>query len=271
MAIANHFYNGLTRKYVAIFGTLFNQLTIERSDNAGVTKQSMIVPISYAPMQKILSRVEQDPGLNRRSAITLPRMSFEMTSMSYDGERKIGTTQRVMKSKAVGDTNDSKSYVYSGAPYNLEFSLYIMTKYQEDATKILEQILPFFQPDWTVSARLIPDLPPVDVPIVLQSVITEDLYEGEYTERRAILYTLGFTLKGWYYGPERTKKVIKFIDTKFAPDSDISSPLLEKVTLQPGMTAANVATTDINQTVPYTEIDFEDDWGIITIIDEEDT
>jgi len=265
MAIANYFYNQTTRKYVAVFGTLFNQLKIERSDSTG-TVQDMIVPLSYAPFQKILSRVTQDPDLNQKSAITLPRMSFEITSMNYDGERKISTTQKVLKNNP--SENGSKNFAYSPAPYNLEFSLYIMAKYSEDAVKILEQIIPFFQPDWTVSAKLIEGWDPLDIPIVLNSVINEELYEGDYTERRSVLYTLSFTLKGWYFGPERERKVIKFIDTQYAMNTDENAPFVERVTLQPGLTANGTPTTDANNSVDYTQIEFDDDWGIITIIEE---
>lgn len=265
MAIANYFYNQTTRKYVAIFGTLFNQLKIERDDSTG-TVQELIVPLSYAPFQKILSRVTQDPNLDQKSAITLPRMSFEITSLNYDGERKISTTQKVLKNTP--SANGAKNFVYSPAPYNLDFSLYIMAKYQEDATKIMEQIIPFFQPDWTVSAKMMPDWDPLDIPIVLNSVINEELYEGDYTERRSVLYTLNFTLKGWYFGPERERKVIKFIDTRFATNTDVDSPFEEQITIQPGLTANGTPTTDINETVDYTQIEFDDDWGIITIIEE---
>ena len=213
MAIANYFYNQTTRKYVALFGTLFNQLKIKREDNAGVTKKEMIVPLSYAPYQKILARVAADPDLinSRRPAMTLPRMSFEMTSMQYDPLRKLASTQKVIK-RQKAEADNSRNFVYTPVPYTLDFSLYIMTKYAEDATKLMEQILPFFTPDFTVGAKMIPDLDPIDIPIVLTSVTTEDLYEGTFEERQAILYTLTFTMKGWFFGPEKTKKVIKFVD-----------------------------------------------------------
>ena len=238
MAIANYFYNQTTRKYVAIFGTLFNQLKIERANSLGVKQQEMIVPLSYAPFQKILARVTADPDLinSRRPAMTLPRMSFEIMSMSYDPARKLATTRKMMKpNKAEGD--DTRDFVYSGVPYNLEFSLYIMTKYAEDATKIMEQILPFFSPDWTVTAKMVPDLDPIDIPIILNSVTTEDLYEGTFEERQAILYTLTFTLKGWYFGPEKTKKVIKFVDVDIYNGVGSDAPFLEGVDIKPGLSA----------------------------------
>ena len=181
MAIANHFYNETTRKYVALFGTIFNQLKIQRKDNNGTAIQSMIVPLSYAPFQKVLARLNEDPDLlnSRRTAIRLPRMSFEMVSVTYDPTRKIASTQKMRKS-GKAETDSSRNFLYASVPYNIDFSLYIMTKYAEDATQLMEQILPFFTPDWTVSARMVPDLDPIDIPIVLNSVTTEDLYEGDF-------------------------------------------------------------------------------------------
>jgi len=236
MAIANYFYNETTRRYVALFGTIFNQIKIERKDNNNVLVQSMIVPLSYAPFQKVLSRLNEDPDLlnSRRTAITLPRMSFEITSLSYDPARKIGSTQK-MRKEAKAETDSARSFVYSSVPYNLEFSLYIMTKYSEDATKIMEQILPFFAPDWTVSAKMVEDLDAIDIPIVLNSVTTEDLYEGDYETRQTILYTLTFTLKGWYFGPEKKKKVIKFIDVDLATSTLDNSIAEESVKIKPGL------------------------------------
>ena len=236
MAIANYFYNETTRRYVALFGTLFNQIKIERSDNAGNNVQSMIVPLSYAPAQKVLSRLRDDPDLlnSRKTAITLPRMSFEITSLNYDPQRKIGSTQKMVKT-AKSESDASRNFVHSSVPYNVEFSLYIMTKYSEDATKILEQIIPFFTPDWTVTAKMVNDLDPIDIPIVLNSVTTEDLYEGDYESRQTVLYTLTFTLKGWYFGPEKKQKVIKFIDIDMMTDSASNAPRQEGVTIKPGL------------------------------------
>ena len=238
MAIANYFYNSTTRKYVALFGTLFNQIKIQRQDNAGVVQKDMIVPLSYAPFQKILSRVRQDPDLinSRRPAMTLPRLSFEMTSLAYDSTRKIGSTQKLLK-RNKDETDDGRDFIYSPVPYNLEFSLYIMTKYAEDATKIMEQILPFFTPDFTVSAQMIPDIDPIDIPIVMTSVTTEDLYEGTFEERQAILYTLTFTLKGWFFGPQKRKQVIKFIDVDMHNGTHQNAPFLEGVNIRPGLSA----------------------------------
>jgi hypothetical protein len=259
MAIANYFYNETTRKYVALFGTIFNQIKIERKDNAGNLVQTMIVPLSYAPFQKVLSRLTQDPDLlnSTKSAISLPRMSFEITNMQYDSQRKLASSLK-MRKELKDETNSARNFVYAATPYNIDFSLYIMTKYSEDATKILEQILPFFTPDWTVSAFLIPDLDSFDLPIVLNSVTTEDLYEGDYVERQTILYTLNFTLKGYFFGPEKTKKVIKFVDAGFATDTAANTLFEESVNVYPVILA--------NNSIGWSDIEFNDDWTIKTDI-----
>lgn len=254
MAIANYFYNETTRKYVALFGTVFNQIKIERKDNAGNLIQTMIVPLSYAPFQKVLSRLTQDPDLlnSRKTAISLPRMSFEITNMQYDSVRKLASTHK-MRKELKSETNYSKNFVYSAVPYNIDFSLYIMTKYSEDSVKILEQILPFFTPDFTVSAFLIPDFDSFDLPIVLNSITTEDLYEGDYTERQTILYTLSFTLKGYFFGPEKTKKVIKFVDAGFATSTTSNTTFEESVNVYPVILA--------NNSIGWSDIEFDDDWS----------
>lgn len=239
MAIVKHFYNSTTRKYVALFGTLFNQIKIKRTtSSAGIdpVTQDIIVPLAYAPFQKILARVAQDPDLlnSRKPAIQLPRMSFEITNMVYDSTRKISTTQKFMKNSAE-NSNGQRGVIYSGVPYNLDFSLYIMTKYSEDATKVLEQIIPFFTPDWTVSARMLDDIDPIDIPIILNGVSVEELYEGDFTERQTVLHTLNFTLKGWYFGPEKEKKVIKFVETNIATTTNTDGAFQESVKVYPGL------------------------------------
>lgn len=260
MAIANYFYNQTTRKYVALFGTYFNQLKVMRVDNNQVTQQEMIVPISYAPFQKILARIQQASDLNNiKAAIQLPRMSFEMTNMSYDGERKISPITKIRKT-VVDDSTGGRNFVYAGSPYNLDFSLYIMTKYQEDATKLLEQIVPFFNPDFTSTVRLIPGLEPIDIPLVLNNVSMENLYEGSFEERQTILYTLNFTMKAWYFGPEKSKSVIKFVDVRYATDTATNAPFEEFYSVTPGMTANNEPTTDRDLSIDYSLIEFDDNW-----------
>lgn len=259
------FYNQTTRRYVAIFGTLFNDITIDRKDNTDTTIQSMKVPLNYGPMERFLARIGQDPSLNA-PAIRLPRMSFEMTSMSFDPERKL--TPVTYSVKGITSNNTAVKSQYTPAPYDLEFQLNIMVKYAEDGSKIVEQILPFFKPEFTVTAKLIDDMDLlVDIPIVLNSVNVEDTYEGSYEDRRAIIWTLNFTLKGYYYGPVTQRKVIKFANTSLYSAITASDPV-SRITVQPGLTANGEPTTNITETVPYSDINIDDDWAyIVQIVD----
>lgn len=267
MAFVNYFYNATTKKYIALFGTTFNKISIVRDDpNTGDSIQRMVVPISYGPYQKFLARVYQDPEINRKTAITLPRMSFEITNMEYDGSRKINSTRRI---SGQSHSDAKKAFQYVGVPYNLYFTLSIMTKYAEDGTQILEQIVPFFKPEWTYTVKLIDNLDPIDIPVILNSVNMEDLYESDFETRRSLLWTLSFTMKAWYFGPQRESSVIKFIDvrthTKVATDAE---PEMQ-FTIQPGLTANGQPTTSIDETVNYELINVDDDWGLITIFRDE--
>jgi hypothetical protein len=259
-----HFYNESTRRYVAVFGTLFNDIQIGRSDNDGTEIQRITVPINYAPMQKLLARLEQDPNLSA-PAITLPRMSFEITGMTYNGDRKLTSLTRQTKGNAAD--NGSLSNLYAPAPYDIEFQLNIMTKHTEDGSKILEQIVPYFKPDITVSVKIIDSLDTyIDIPIILNNVSLEDTYEGDFLTRRALIWTLNFTMKAYFFGPSTTKKVIKFTDVSVRPDVTVVAPVATQVTVQPGLTAAGVGTTSITDTVPYSDINIDDDWNYVVQI-----
>lgn len=261
------FYHETTRRYVAMFGTLFNDILIRRYDNDGVLTQSIKVPLAYGPSQKFLSRLQEDPGLNA-PAITLPRMSFEILGMFYDGDRKLTTLMR--NSIPSQSTASSYASAYTPTPYNLEFQLNIMTKYTEDGTKIIEQILPYFKPDFTPSVRILDELEYyLDVPVILNSVTQEDIYEGTYDERRALIWTLNFTVKAWYFGPAVDRKIIKFAQAKSYTgiNNENSS---QTISVQPGLTANGAPTTNIGDSVPYADIAGDDDWAaIVTTVDDE--
>ena len=261
----NRHYNETLRRYVAVFGTLFNDIVIYRRDNTDDIKQALKIPIAYGPMQKFLAKLEQDPNLDA-PAMILPRMSFEVTGMNYDGERKLTSSFR--NSVSIPTDNGSYKTSLNPTPYNIEFELAIMTKYMEDGSKILEQILPYFKPEFTPSIKLMDDIDQyMDIPIILNSITTEDTYEASFEERRALIWTLNFTMKGWFFGPTTNKKVIKFssINTYSSLDANTS---FETVNVQPGLTANDEPTTKITETVPYADINGEDDWDfIVTITD----
>lgn len=259
----NHFYNQTTRRYVALFGTLFNDIIITRNDNSGKEVQRLKIPIHYAPVQKILARLEGDPDLNA-PAMTLPRMSFELVDMSYAADRKIPRTLAMSK---VSTDSAKKSVQFVPAPYDLQFQLNVMTKYNEDGVKIIEQILPFFKPDVTHSVKLLDDFEEYfDIPIVLESVSTEDTYEADFQTRRTLIWTLNFTLKGIYFGPTSQRKVIKFVDVNFYDKLEADATEVEQINIQPGLTANGTPTTNINETVDYVNINVDDDWDYIVQI-----
>lgn len=265
-------YHQLIRKYIVVFGRIFSDIEIERTINGNRT-QIMVVPLTYAAKEKMLTRVATDPNIDRQTAIILPVMSFEIDGIRYDGSRKLPTVTRIATPNA--DKN-VLNYGYSPVPYNIDMKLYVYVKNNEDGTKIIEQILPFFTPDWTMSINLVPELGVTqDVPIVLNNVTFEDSYDGDFRERRAIIWTLDFTIKGYFYGPVRKSGVIKFVNTNIhiattntAAESVGVDPASAKVTIQPGLLANGSPTTNSQLTIPYSEISINDDYGYVTVVND---
>ena len=205
-------YHELIRKTIVAFGTLFNDLYIYRRSSTGKINQKMKVPLAYGPKQKFLARIDQDSTRGadnvKTTALTLPRIGFELTGLTYDPARKLNRIQKFKKVK--GADSKSLSNVYMPVPYNVSFTLFTMAKNSEDALQIVEQILPMFQPDYTVSLNVMPQLDIVrDVPIISNDVTYEDSYDGAFTERRVLMYTLSFTAKMYLYGPVTSTSVIK--------------------------------------------------------------
>ena len=271
------FYFSTVRKYVTLFGTLFNNIRITRT-NGTQTTALIRVPITYAPKDKMLVRVTQDPNIDRQTAMPpLPMMSFEMTYFDYDGRRKLDTINR---SSSVNVTDKSKQkYQYSPVAYNIGFNLVIYCKNAEDGSKILEQILPYFTPDWTTTIQLIPEMNiSMDIPVVLNRVSMEDAYDGDFKQRRALMYVLEFTLKGYFYGPVKSKKVIKFSNTEFfAPsvaDGELATAVgnsdpVVYIQVQPGLTSNGQPTSNASLSIPVADIVATDDFGFVTDITEQ--
>ena len=189
-----YFYNEILRRTIISFGTLFNNVTIQQ-DNSVVK-----VPLAYGPTQKFLARIEQSPDLNKPTAITLPRMSFEFTGLTYDPSRKVTTTQQFTVKDPDDGTETKKAFM--PVPYNMNFELAIMTKLNDDALQIVEQILPYFQPSFNVTVDLVNVIGEKrDIPIVLDNISFQDDYEGDFATRRALIYTLNFTAKTYLFGP----------------------------------------------------------------------
>ena len=224
--LGTYSYHEIFRKTVVAFGTLFNNIELRRTDEV------MKVPLAYGPKQKFLARLDQNPDpTNKRVQITLPRISFEINGITYDASRKVSPTQKI---KIAKDTDENKN-VFMPVPYNLSFELAIISKTQEDGLQVLEQILPYFQPHYNLPVKLLPDANETkDVPVVLNSVDYEDDYEGDFSTRRAIIYTLQFTVKTYLYGPVTDSKVIKKVITDYYTDTNTTSaPREVRYTIQP--------------------------------------
>jgi T4-like virus Myoviridae tail sheath stabiliser len=248
------FYHELLRKYVSIFGSLFNDIRIKRSDGTTDT-QYFKIPISYGPREKYWAMVNQKPD-SKVQAIILPRMSFEITGIEYDSVRKVQRTQKTV-------TSDG-NVIFEPVPYNINFQLNVMAKSTVDALKIIEQILPYFNPDWTVTAQLIDGQDRLyDIPIVRTGQSHTDAYEADFVSRRILTWQFDFTMKAWLHGPNKPRKVIKFVRTNLYGSME-ATQWNESITVQPGLTANGQPTSDINETIGYQLIEETDDYGYIT-------
>ena len=221
--LGQQFYHETIRKIIIAFGTTFNNIQLVRKDNNGDIKQSMKVPLAYGPRQKFLTRLNDDPNLTKQVAVTLPRLGFEIGSLSYDPSRKLNRVQQFKKTKE----SDAKRLdtQFMPVPYNLDIELYALSKNSDDSLQIVEQILPYFQPDYTITVNDMPDMGiKRDIPIVLNSIGYEDDYQGNFETRRAIIYTLSFTAKFYLYGPVTSQSVIKSVQVDQYTDLPDNSP-----------------------------------------------
>jgi len=260
------FYNGSIRRYVTLFGTLFNDIYLNRPDPIHNQIYTIKVPVTYGPKEKVLARLTADPSLNRKAAVVLPIISFEMTDISYDGSRKLNTIGKRYKKDA--EDPNKIFYQYNPVPYNINFSLSILVKNTDDGTRIIEQILPFFTPEWTVTTNMIPDMDvTMDIPIILNDVKVSDNYEGDFETRRTLEWDLTFTLKGYLYGPIHKAGIIKFANSSIY-NSLSSNTQLSSVVVQPGLLANGSPTTSADLTISRDLIYPDDDFGYIVRYDE---
>jgi hypothetical protein len=240
------FYWGTIRKSIVAFGNMFNNIYIDRKDSTGVVIQTLKVPLAYAPKQKFLARISAQPQSFEQSFETyLPRMSFELLGIQYDPSRRVGLLQQ---NRAINGTNDTLNAQYAPTPYNLAMSLYLFAKDSDDALQVVEQILPYFNPDYNLTLNAIPALGiKNDLPIILDSVTYDDEYEGDFSKRRAVYWTLNFTMKLNFYGPINKQSLIKTTSTTTYTDPALIAPLqnytatVTPSTLMPG---DNVITSD---------------------------
>jgi len=225
-----YFYNEILRRTVIAFGSLFNNISIKHTNSSDSVVSVIKVPLAYGPTQKFLARLEQSPNLNKATAITLPRMSFEFTGLTYDPGRKVTTTQTFVVKDPTDGSETKKAYM--PVPYNMQFELSIMAKLNDDALQIIEQILPYFQPSYNITVELVEAIKEKrDIPIVLENITMQDDYEGDFNTRRVLLYTLRFTAKTYLFGPTSTatKDIIKKTTISYLTGTDTNNTTREVV------------------------------------------
>ena len=225
-----YFYNEILRRTVISFGTLFNNISIKHTNASDQVVSVIKVPLAYGPTQKFLARLNQSPDLNKPTSLTLPRMSFEFTGLTYDPSRKVTTTQTFTVKDPVDGSETKKAYM--PVPYNMQFELSIMSKLNDDALQIVEQILPYFQPSYNLSVELVEEIREKrDIPIILENITMQDDYDGDFSTRRVLLYTLRFTAKTYIFGPvsSATKDIIKSAKISYLTGTDITNTTREVV------------------------------------------
>lgn len=234
-----HFYNSHTRKLISVFGTIFNEIYVRRLDSVGRVLEQNKVPLAYGPKKKFLARIQEEDDLtDTKVAIKLPRMSFEITSITYDSNSKLNKQNvRSIGSVSDPDSRDSKN---TFAPYTIAIDLNVMVKNQDDGLQIVEQILPYFQPEYTVTIIEDPDLNiRNDVPIVLTGINLAEEYEGDFMTRNSIVYTLSFETKVRFYGPKNNKKIIRTVKTNVNDISTLDTIETQTVTTDPSDAGAD--------------------------------
>jgi hypothetical protein len=231
------FYWGTIRKAIVAFGSMFNNITIQRTDADGNVVQLQKVPLSYSPKQKFLTKIRQQPDVDTQNVqVLLPRMGFEMISLDYDPNRKISPIQQ---SRTINSSTAANAQ-YAPTPYNINVILYVYAKNQDDGLQVIEQILPYFNPDYNLTIKAVPQLNiKNDLPIILSSIGFEDDYEGDLTTRRSIIWTLSFVLKLNFYGPVSKQGIIKKTTSNIFNDAELTSQQ-QTITVQPDPVTANV-------------------------------
>ena len=220
-----YFYHEILRRTIVAFGSLFNDIEIRHKDSSNNVKSTIKVPLAYGPTQKFLARLEQSPNLNKPVQITLPRMSFEFVGLQYDSGRKVSTTQTFITTDPNNKTEVKRAYM--PIPYNMAFELSIYTKLNDDMLQIIEQILPYFQPSYNLSVDLVESIGEKrDVPIVIENITMQDDYEGDFTTRRSLIYTLRFTAKTYLFGPitSATKDLVKKVSIGYIAGETTKTP-----------------------------------------------
>lgn len=265
-----HTYNhGAIRKYIIMFGNMFNDIDVVRYNSSGTPIQTIRVPIAYGPKEKFLARLDGDGGLDRQVSIQLPRLGFEIVNMSYAPARALNKMQR---NTAIGSSAGVLRSQFTPVPYDINMALYGMFANNEDAVQVVEQILPFFRPEWTNSVKIVPSMGQYfDVPTVFNDMSIEDTYDNDYQVRRSIIYTFNFTIKGYIFGPVSNKGIIKRTQIDLVIPSantatgnvvvSTSEGPQKQIVLTPGLLANGAPTTNSAASVATTSITSNSNYG----------
>ncbi len=264
--LGHNFFHDLIRKYVATFGTLFNDIKLKRLNRLGEVISTIEVPLTYGPRQKFVTRLQEDPDLSAQVGMTLPRISFEIVRMGFDPSRQLPSTNKIISKS---QPNKAKT-IFSYVPYDIQFSLNVYTATNEDGVRIVEQILPFFIPQFTPTVELISD-PEIklDLPIILNGVTTQDLYDGSFEQRRVLVHTMDFVMKAYMIGPIIEKPLILVANTNMRVDgftANIGSvdTSVESFSFTPGQYANGFPTSNGALSVSANTILPNSNFGVIT-------
>jgi hypothetical protein len=262
------FFNNQIRKYIIVFGTIFNNLKVVRefSDQT----QTLPVPLTYGPKDKVISRYTNDPNLDKKVALNVPVMGFEITGFNYDGRRHRPATSKIVRNTL---------YAFQPVTYSIFFNLYVTSKNSSDCIQIIEQILPYFKPEWSVNIKLIDGIESIDTPITLRSCSMSDTYEGHIETERNQIWTLQFEVQAHFFskisrdGDEGYSALIRNIDVSLIGTDEVSEDVdvetwsdVEHINIKPGQTANGVATSNASLSVDYLSVDPSMPFGFIEVL-----
>ena len=259
--LGSTFYHSLTRKYISMFGNLFNDIYVRRVSADGKRMQTIPVPVRYSKKQRWMEQLASNPQ-DQKYSIHLPFIAFEHTSLTYDGTRQSSPFNRLKGPATVDRTRMFSSY--APIPYKMEFELTIVAKHQDDICQIYEQILPYFTPDHVNTIELIPEIQyKYDATVTLRSISSEDTYEGDFKgDSRHIKYTMNFEMDIVFVGPVASQGLIKRVQVDFT--AGLQNPSRdERVVITPGLTLDGKPTTIKEESIPYLEVEATDDYGFV--------
>lgn len=244
----NHFYHNLIRKYVTVMGAIVDGIDVVRYKADGSEESRTKIPVTYSPKEKWIRRITEDPTLDRKPAVLLPRIGYEMTGIMYAPERKVSNKRYFL----ITDESDAnkRHLIYTPVPYDMTFNVYVQTKTQDEMFQVIEQVVPFFQPDYVVEMRGL-QAPEVkwDIPITLDAIQTSDSYDGEIEDRRILVTTFEFIMKGYLFGPVRSVPIIKQVSVMTSAQLESNGTYISNIQVEPFI--EGVALNEIVKEDPY--------------------